>query len=265
MHSLNRRLWEIIREKKSNLAIAADLTLCHQVLFLADVLGPYICVFKTHVDILTDFTHEFVKELSNLAARHNFLIFEDRKFADIGSTTGLQYSQGIYRISDWAHITNAHPIAGEGTILALKKAVEGSPERGMLVLAEMSSAGSLAKGEYTKAAYEMALKHKDFVLGFIGQRRLDPGNDDDFIYITPGVSLEQSGDSLGQQYRSPEQVVIESGCDVIIVGRSIYAEVRGVNLADESECNELASQVAEKAAKYREAGWVALKKRRLDL
>ena len=103
--------------------------------------------------------------------------------------------------------------------------VVGLPKgRALLILAEMSSNGSLATGDYTQEAVKMALRHPDFCIGFIGQKNIKVLNDgtfvdQDFVYMTPGVSLEAPADSLGQQYRTPRQVIFDSDCDIIIVGR----------------------------------------------
>jgi orotidine-5'-phosphate decarboxylase len=102
----------------------------------------------------------------------------------------------------------------------------------------------------------MARDNRDFVIGFIAQRRMESVGiagetlEEDFIILTPGVGLDKTGDTMGQQYRTPEQVVLESGCDVIIVGRGIY----------DSDLSAL-DEIRGRAESYRSAGWKAYQSR----
>ncbi|RIA93173.1 orotidine-5'-phosphate decarboxylase [Glomus cerebriforme] len=236
-----RELLSLIERKKTNLSLALDVTTKREFLEIADKVGPYICLLKTHIDILVDFDQDLIDQLKELRAKHDFLIFEDRKFADIGNTVKYQYSKGIYKIVEWADITNAHPLPGDGIVSGLKE-VGLSLGRGLLLLAEMSSKGSLATGAYTEAAIEMARRHKDFVIGFIAGRKLICNDDEDFIVMSPGVGLDASKDGLGQQYKTPRSVIFENGSDIIIVGRGIYGKDK---------------DVATEAQRYRDAGWNA--------
>lgn len=216
---LTRKLFEVMHKKRSNLAVSVDFTTCGEVLSLVDKVGPHVCIVKTHVDILEDFTPGFTKSLQSLSEKHNFVIFEDRKFADIGNTVKNQYSKGLYHIAEWADLVNAHVVPGDGVVKGLKEV--GAPlGRACLLIGEMSSAGSLATGEYTKAAVEMAKEHKDFVIGFISLSCLV--DDPQFVHMTPGVQLSARGDKLGQQYLTPTEVIVNRGSDVIIVGRGVY-------------------------------------------
>lgn len=200
---------------------------------------------------------DLVEQLTAKSKEHDFVIFEDRKFADIGNTVSLQYSSGVHKIASWSHITNAHLVPGSGIIAGLGKV--GKPlGRGLLLLAEMSSAGTLAKGEYSKACVEEAVKDDSgYVMGFIAMSRVDekyaPTSGRDFLVLTPGVALEAKGDSMGQQYRTPAQVIGESGSDVIIVGRGIYSAVLDEKLSKA----DAQAQVKAQCSRYRQAGWEA--------
>ena len=239
IHPMAKRLLSLIAEKKTNISLACDVTSQKELLKWADLIGPYICVLKTHVDILEDFTPDLPIALKHLAKKHNFLIFEDRKFADIGQTVSLQYAKGIYRISDWADLINAHIVPGPGIISGLKQ-VGGPKGQGLLLLAEMSSEGTLAKGAYAEKARCMGEAHTDFVCGFISQRKLSeqPG----MVHFTPGVKLEKGKDTLGQRYRTIEDVLVKDKSDIAIVGRDILQ----------------ASDPVAAAFIYKERGWNAV-------
>ena len=211
-HKTAQKLFKIMADKKSNLCVAADVTSQASLFELADQVGPHIAVLKTHVDLLSDFSQNFGTELKKLAEKHNFLIFEDRKFADIGQTVLLQYTRGIYKIAEWAHIINAHIVPGPGIIEGLKNSA-------LLLIAEMSSAGTVAKGAYTKKAVAMAEQHPETVMGFISLRKIsqNPG----MIHMTPGVKMQAGKDPLGQRYRTVDEIIIKNQSDIIIVGRDI--------------------------------------------
>jgi len=181
-----------------------------------------------------------------LFARRDHVTKQSRPIStQTGNTVKLQYSSGVYKIASWSDITNAHTVPGEGIIQGLREV--GLPlNRCLLLLAEMSSAGTLARGDYTTTTVELARKYKDFVVGFIAMKRYEEKEGDDFIYMTPGVGLDETSDGLGQQWKHPREVVFDLGCDVIIVGRGIYGKGK---------------DPAEQAKRYQEAGWNAYQER----
>ncbi|KAG9019529.1 orotidine 5'-phosphate decarboxylase [Tulasnella sp. 427] len=222
-----KALLEVMDRKKTNLCVSVDVTKKNAFLRIVEAAGPSVCLVKTHIDIIEDFDEDLV------------------------------YSRGVHKIASWSHITNAHPVPGPGIVKGL--ASVGLPlGRGLLLLAEMSSQGTLAQDEYTKQAVAMARAHQDFVIGFIAMKRLkdqEPtsasNEDEDFLILTPGVGLDTKGDGMGQQYKTPREVVLERGCDVIIVGRGIYGKGEGAD----------SEAIKAEAERYRAEGWRAYEER----
>jgi len=213
-----KRLFTLMDEKKTNLALSADVTSGEELLALATQMGPFICVLKTHIDIINDFTPALTHRLRELAQEHDFFIFEDRKFADIGNTVKHQYAGGIYRIAEWADIVNAHTLPGPSIMQGLAE-IGRKKNRAVLLIAELSSAGNLMNDDYRQETLNMAEKFADIAIGFITQHALS--SDPHWINLTPGVKLQEGGDNLGQQYITPKKAILENGSDIIIVGRGI--------------------------------------------
>jgi uridine monophosphate synthetase len=357
-HPLTRYLFRLMDLKASNLCLSADVTTARELLTLADNVGPSIVVLKTHYDLISGWDYNpqtgTGAKLAALARKHGFLIFEDRKFVDIGKTVQMQYTAGTARIIEWAHITNANIDAGKDMVRALAEAaakwkerinyevktsvtvgtplsdefddaeeqeqeqeqqqqhqqqtqgqeqtqtqqqrddkgeprsrleansqrprkdsrdvdgrkgsivsittvtqsfepadsprlpktnehgddavfpgIEEAPvDRGLLLLAQMSSKGCLMTPDYTRACVEAARDHKGFVMGFVSQEALNALPDDTFIHMTPGCKLpppggeengQVEGDGLGQQYNTPSKLIGVCGTDIVIVGRGIIS------------------------------------------
>ncbi len=234
-HPTLKKLFSIIDAKKTNLAIAADVYTQRALIELIDEVGPHICMLKLHIDCISDFDNTLPEKLKQKAQEYNFLICEDRKFADIGSTVRAQLTGGIYRIASWADIIIVHATSGPGILDAIR-----SSNCGVLLIAELSSKGNLIDENYTQRVLEMMRGNSDVVIGVIGQKC---AVGESFIKVTPGVNLKYKGDTLGQQYNAPE-TVIARGTDVIIVGRGIYQ----------------ARSKKEAAQMYQKAGWYAYQK-----
>lgn len=221
---LTTRLQELIQKKKSNLVLSLDVTSRKDFFAILDQTADQIVLLKTHADIISDFDSSFITRLQEYALKYDFMIFEDRKFADIGNTVRHQYRGGIYRISDWADFVTVHVLPGPGI---LKGLFDGLTERSCFILARMSSAGNLINEAYTRKALEIGRSHPDVVSGFIGhgrdvedirsfRRKLPAG----MLLMMPGVQLEAGQDDLGQQYLTVVDAM-QGGADCIIVGRGI--------------------------------------------
>ena len=207
----------IIKEKNTRLCFSADFVKKDELIEWINIVGPHICMLKTHIDILEDFDNNVITELIRLKNKYNFLICEDRKFGDIGKTFHKQLYGGIYKIGSWADIITIHGISSAGMLQSLDSLGIIKPK--ILIVSQMSSQNNIIDSNYTQQCYSIALKYPKLVIGFISQYKFI--DDDNFLFITPGIRNDKVL-SLDQNYRTRNIALNEQKNDVIIVGSGIY-------------------------------------------
>ena len=191
--------------EKGRLCVAADVTTKRELVKLIHDVGKHISILKTHIDIVSDFSLDFIKELIELKDRYSFLIWEDRKFADIGNIVSKQIHGGVYKISSWADLISMHIISGPGI---LKEA----GNCGIIVVGSMSSRETLADIDYLSRVTTMVSNEN--VVGLVTQYDCDFSG----IKIVPGVNLSASTDEKDQQYST---LTSKPWGNLFVVGRDI--------------------------------------------
>lgn len=236
-HSVIQQLFKIAQEKQSNLIVSIDDPDPGKVIEIIHKVAQHVVCIKLHYDILevdNNKWNNFFNHLNGLKRTYNFLVFEDRKFMDIGNTVCMQYSrvQDIYRGD--LDFTNACLISGPQIVDGMREyhtlKDQETPNTCLLLLAQMSSRGSTLAAQNIQMCKNAAntTLGKDFVGGYICQSRHEveevyasQSRRQDLVYFTPGVHLNTDKDSKGQQYRSISDAIERDGCDFIIVGRGI--------------------------------------------
>ena len=226
--TLSRRYMETVVAKQSLVILAADRYTMAGLFELLDEVSEYVVALKTHVDLVEDWSPSAWDDFISQAAAAGLLIFEDRKHGDIGKIARDQMA-GIYDSRNWADLMTAHLISGPSVLDGMAEAwTSVDREGGVLLLAQMSSAGNLLETPgYSNAVVAIGKEHPA-CFGFIGngsrpeelsQLRLLVG--DGRIIWTPGVSISEWDGELGQRYGNPSQAVM-AGSDGIIVGGGIH-------------------------------------------
>lgn len=220
-----QQLLDIAHTKKSNIIASVDLTTTQAILDFLNDVGRNICAAKVHIDIVSDFNSEFIIALKALATQHNFMLIEDRKFADIGNTQLLQISKGVHQISSWAHFVTIHVIAGEASLKAIEEWDEEN-KPALIPILEMSSKGALTDAHYIAKCKEFIGKYSS-VVGAVCQKTT---LDSKLLKFTPGIHLSASGDNKGQQFNTPQFAIENQHAHFLIIGRGLY-EAQQPNVA----------------------------------
>ena len=242
-----RAYMEVACRKQSLVCLAADRSTMAGLFDLIETVGSSIAALKTHVDLVDDWAPEAWSEFCAAAKEADLLIFEDRKFADIGGISRKQMA-GVYNIRGWSDLVTAHLISGPDIVDGLQAAwSDVGREGGVLLLAQMSSRGNLLEPAYTAKVVEKGKAHSG-VFGFIGNGSrpeelvlLRTAVGDGKMIWTPGVNLTVGDGEMGQRYGHPRDAVL-AGSDCVIVGSGIHK----------------ADNPGEQAAAYAKASWDAL-------
>ena len=138
-----KRYMKVATAKQSLVCLAADRNTMAGLFELIEAVGPHVAALKTHVDLVDDWTPEAWSRFCKAAHEANLLIFEDRKFADIGKISRSQMA-GVYDIRSWSDLVTAHLISGPDIVDGLQAAwTDVGRSGGVLLLAQMSSRGNL--------------------------------------------------------------------------------------------------------------------------
>lgn len=238
-HKVTQKLLTIVQEKQTNLIFSADVTSKAKLLELAEQIGPHICALKTHIDIVDDFDKDLIQQLTTLAKEHNFLLFEDRKFSDIGNTVKHQFISKHYDIPNWADLVTVHLTAGASLVDAL--ADSGKLDNTALIaIVGLSSSDTLTDLAYIQRAMEIVNDKKTYFAGIVAQHDL-LGKENGLLQFTPGININTKGDKHGQTYNTPAKAFSSKATDIMIVGRGIYK----------------AENPVQAAIDYKTAGWEA--------
>ena len=189
---------------------AADVNTMKDLFEGLDKYGTKIGILKLHIDTFKDFSIENLVKLQQYKEKYNLLIWEDRKFADIGHIMIKQVKNSVYCYQDWVDIFSIHGITGFESINAV---MEENPKIKWILVSQLSSSENLITETYTERCKEM-YKTNVNIIGMVCQEYLGP----EFIHIVPGISKHVETDNKGQKYNT---IVDKKFADFFVVGRSI--------------------------------------------
>jgi uridine monophosphate synthetase len=137
---ISKKLFEIMSSKEDNFMCGSRFNISNRFTKSGRTSWSPHMFMKTHIDIIEDFHPNVINHLKEIANHHNFLLFEDKKFGDIGKTVQLQYSKCIFQISSWPNLVTAHSLLGKGVLEGIK-AGDGLKERGVFSKLQIDQLG----------------------------------------------------------------------------------------------------------------------------
>jgi len=200
----------LLKCMNKNIIWAADVPSMKVLFEQLDIYGEKISVLKLHIDTFVDFSQENLFKLVDYKKKYNLILWEDRKFADIGNIMIKQVKNSIYYYLDWVDVFSIHCITGYESLNAT---MSEFPKLKWILIGQLSSNGNLIDEDYKNKCKEI-YKMNENIVGVVCQEYLGP----EYIHIVPGISKHVESDNQGQQYSNAEE---KAFADFFVVGRSI--------------------------------------------
>lgn len=219
-------LWSLADIAPKRLCVALDTSSIEVAKDLLDKIYPYIDMIKVHHDGFSDITKSQLI-FQEFKKTYNTTIVADRKFADTGNTTALQYKSGQF--ANWADYVTVHTVAGEGTIKTLAR----NDNIKMLVVWTMTSSDEPIGDKHIKSI-QIINKYRRNIPGVITRKgalfkqmwqKWGVGPRPEIW--APGINMTKSSDGSGQTWVNIENIT----GDVYIVGRDICEHPNPVDMA----------------------------------
>lgn len=188
-------------ENNGNLCVAADMNDKNKIINLIDDIGSSIAVLKLHYDTIIDFNDDFINLLLNLKKKYNFLIWEDRKFADIGSIVDKQIKNDHF--SKWVDIFSIHKTVSPSIC-------DENNQFKYIFINDMSNGHDMCPNIGLKEYYFSSPN----IVGAVTQ-----SNEENINIVTPGISLTCDNDKFDQKYT---KISDHKNCLLFVIGRAIY-------------------------------------------
>ena len=189
---------------------AADCASMEEMLDKLDTYGPHIGILKTHMDTFSDFNEHKLVRFIALKKKYDLLVWEDRKFADIGMIMDKQINNSVLRYDKWVDVFSLHAITGRES---LETVFNRNPDFKWIIIGQLSCPDNLIDKIYTQSAKSIYDSYEN-VIGMVCQDYLGP----EVIHIIPGISNTRKEDKMGQSYSKLEE---KQFADFLVCGRSI--------------------------------------------
>jgi len=209
--------------------VALDVASRARALEYVKDLMPLANFFKVGSQLFTACGPDLVRDIVQLGAR----VFLDLKFHDIPQTVAASVLEAAR-----LHVTmiNVHSSGGMKMLQAAARALaehSGGTERPRLIAVTMLT--SIGEADAREIGFSLPLAHQSVRLAHMAKRagldgvvaspleieliRQDCGKD--FLIVTPGIRLAQSGADDQVRISTPK-ATLDAGADYLVIGRPIF-------------------------------------------